>query len=298
MKSKHRFYISVALTCCLAALLIAFYAISASLPSLRGFQTDSAASPKYNRAKEAEKIYAFRINRLKKLQTLFEQHSIPFSPKILAKNNWRREIAPFLESMPEMKLTRTTGKYLSGVYIADTLILPERVEVAGLTFILANHLIFEGPNPGITPSAEYDLHIFPIKSDNVRRVKIGRAGNSSKKEEIDGSNTYIGWVFRKKGSPSIEIEKDIAQVTNLGVNTFMGWALRKASFVPTVRKLPPTINLPTSARNVRIVGNYVYFQGGGCFKYPATPQTGTGQGGAPGTQPEEQTLDWGSFFES
>jgi hypothetical protein len=286
MKSKHRFYGSVVLTCCLAALLMAFYAISASLPSLHGSQTDSAASPTYNRAKESEKIYAFRVKRLEKLQSLFAQYSIPFSPKILAKNNWRRLIAPYLKSMPEMKLTRTTGSSLSGVYIADTLILPEKVEVVGLTFILANHLIFEGPNPGITPSAEYDLHIFPIQSDNVRRVKIGRTGNSSKKEEVDGLNTYIGWVFRKEGSTSIE--KDISQATNLGMNTYMGWAFRKASFEPVVRKLPPTVNLPANARNVRIVGNYVYFQGGGCMKMPQNPQMGVGNLGNEGTTPDPQ----------
>jgi hypothetical protein len=288
MKSKHGFYGSVVLTCCLAALLIAFYATTAILPSLRGSQTDSAASQTYNRAKEDEKLYAFRIKRLEKLQPLFEQYSIPFPPKILAKSRWRQLIAKYLESMPDMKLTRTTGRYLSGVYIADTLILPEKVEVVGLTFILANHLIFEGPNPGITPSAEYDLNIYPIESDSVRRVKIGRTGNSSKKEEIDGSNAYIGWVFRKKGSPSIEIEKDISQAPNLGVNTYMGWAFRKASFVPTVRKLPPTINLPINARNVRIVGNYVYFQGGGCFKLPEVPQDGKANTGNPGVMPGPQ----------
>src|SRR5262245_3553711 len=290
MKSTHQFYGSVGLTGCLAVLLISFFALSASQSPLYGTQNAPAASPKQNRAKEAEKLYEFRVKHLEKLKPLFEQHSIPFPPKILAKENWRRRIAPFLKLMPEMKMTRTTGKYLSGVYIAETLILPEHVEVVGLTFILANHMIYEGPNPGITPSGEYGLYIYPIKSDNVRRVKIGRTGNSSKKEEVEGLNTYIGWAFRKEGSTINE--RDTSQTTSLDGTTYMGWEFRKASFLPVGRKLSPAISLPANASNVRIVGNFLYFQGGGCIKNPENPLPLVGpipeKKGDNGTQPPPQ----------
>jgi hypothetical protein len=186
-----------------------------------------SASAQQNREEQAEKIYAFRRERLEKLKPLFEQHSIPFSPEVFVKYDWRQRLAPVLESMPEMKMVRTAGRYLSGVYIANALILPEKAEAIDVTFILANHLIFEGSNPGLSG----DLFIYPIKSDNVRRIKINLASDSPE-EHTDDINEYLEWIFRYNGHPPSEME------------------------------LPQTISLPKNAKKIRVIGSYVYFQVG------------------------------------
>ena len=49
---------------------------------------------------------------------------------------------------------------LKGAYLADTLYLPENVEISGHTVILANYVVFEGKNPVIR--GNYVLIFFPL----------------------------------------------------------------------------------------------------------------------------------------
>jgi hypothetical protein len=129
-----------------------------------------------------------------------------------------------------MRETRTVGTYLAGVYIADTLILPEKTTVVGDVFILANHLVFEGPNPHFGGGVvEGDIYVFPIKSDSVRRIKIDPTSDTPE-EQTDSVSGYLRWVFQKD------------------------------SDLPIERDLPSGIDLPKNSKNIRTIGNYVYFQ--------------------------------------
>jgi hypothetical protein len=98
------------------------------------------ASAQQDKAQRKALSLAKRRAKLEKWKASFLTHSIPFSPELLASENWREELALTFKSMPRLRETRTEGTYLAGVYIADTLILPEKTKVVGDVFILANHI--------------------------------------------------------------------------------------------------------------------------------------------------------------
>jgi len=189
----------------------------------------ASAQQDQDEAQQKALLLAWRRERLEKWRASFLTYSIPFPPEALASDNWRKELASTFEAMPQMRETRIEGTYLAGVYIADALILPEKTKVVGDVFILVNHLVFEGPNPGMGGESEGDIYVFPLKSDNVRRIKIDLTSDSPE-EQTDGVNEYLRWVFRKD------------------------------SYRPTGRDLPSGIDLPKNARNIRVIRNYVYFQ--------------------------------------
>src|SRR2546428_4270397 len=176
VKSSYRRYISLILTCCIAILPLTTSGDTGRKSVLKNIAPAVSAQQDEVQRKEA---LATRRAKLEKWKASFLTHSIPFAPESLASENWREELAPIFKSMPRLQETRTEGTVLAGVYMADTLILPEKTKVVGDVFILANHIVFEGPNP-VIGGWEGDIYVFPIKSDSDRRVKIGSKGNSLK----------------------------------------------------------------------------------------------------------------------
>jgi hypothetical protein len=67
--------------------------------------------------------------------------------------------------MPEMQETRVVSERIKGVYMADTLYLPEKVELTGDTVILANQVIFEGRNAVI--KGHHSVYFFPAIIEGV-----------------------------------------------------------------------------------------------------------------------------------
>jgi hypothetical protein len=247
MKSSHKRYRLFILSCCTATLLLTTSGSMGKKPRVASAQQDKAQQKAISLAK--------RRGKMEKWKASFLTHSIPFPPESLASENWREELASTFKSMPQLRETRTEGKYLAGVYIADTLILPEKTKVVGDVFILANHIVFEGPDP-VIGGWDGDIYIFPIKSDSGRRVKIGSKGNSLKER--------IGWIsLQREGT------------------------LLKVGFKPEGKEIFSSIKLPANAKNIRIVGSYVYFQGGGCITVGQANQN-RGAQGTPGLSPDPQ----------
>jgi hypothetical protein len=122
------------------------------------------ASAQQDKAQRKAISLAKRRAKLEKWKASFLTHSIPFPPESLASENWREELASTFKSMPQLRETHTEGTYLAGIYMADTLILPEKTKIVGDVFILANQIVFEGPNP-VIGGWEGDIYVFPIKSD-------------------------------------------------------------------------------------------------------------------------------------
>ena len=69
-----------------------------------------------------------------------------------------RPLAQYLDALPQMHEARYETKALKGVYIADTLYLPEHVDLAGDTVIVANHMVFEGKNVAV--KGPFNLNLF------------------------------------------------------------------------------------------------------------------------------------------
>src|SRR5437667_3533477 len=61
---------------------------------------------------------------------------LSFEPEELLRDNWTKQLKDRLENMPEWHQVRRETRPLKGVYIADTLYLPEKTQIAGHTFIL------------------------------------------------------------------------------------------------------------------------------------------------------------------
>jgi hypothetical protein len=145
---------------------------------------------------------------------LLLKKGVPFEPNELLNDDWRIRLRAVLETMPEMHEIRREDGPLKGVYLADTLYLPEVVALAGDTVIVTNHLIFEGSNPIIR--GPHALHVFPRLPTMVLGTTVA--------ELIDGKNSL------------------------LNVSLGMGSKLPPASVIQALAKPQPgTITFDTSA---------------------------------------------------
>ena len=92
------------------------------------------------------------------------QNKVPFDPDLLLQQDWRTRLAWALDSMPELRAEREelSGK-LKGVYLAGTLVLPEKIILAGDVVILARRVIFLGQNVMIVGPGK-SVGFFPIEA--------------------------------------------------------------------------------------------------------------------------------------
>lgn len=75
---------------------------------------------------------------------VLEQKGVPFNAEDLLEPDWRVKLGPRLAAIPEMQQNRMGSSRIKGAQLANVLYLPEKVELTGDTFILANKLLFEG----------------------------------------------------------------------------------------------------------------------------------------------------------
>lgn len=113
-----------------------------------------------NQAERERQFLARRQNFTTGRELLLTKR-VPFDPDDLLRDDWPQKLKPALDAMPEMQQTRYEKAPLKGAYLADTLYLPEKVQLSGHTVLLANYVVFEGKNPEI--KGNFDLHFFPRK---------------------------------------------------------------------------------------------------------------------------------------
>jgi hypothetical protein len=89
---------------------------------------------------------------------------VPFEPDELLKDEWSTRLKSTLDSMPEMHQARRETA-LNGVVMAETLYLPETVQLSGDTVVVTKYLVFEGKNPVIRGA--HNLYIFPSQPITV-----------------------------------------------------------------------------------------------------------------------------------
>ncbi|HEV3040507.1 MAG TPA: hypothetical protein VHA33_22280 [Candidatus Angelobacter sp.] len=108
-----------------------------------------------------EREFLARRENFKSGRELLLTKRVPFDPDELLRDGWTEKLKPTFDAMPEMRETHYETAPLKGVYLADTIYLPEKVQITGHTIILANYIVFEGKNPII--KGNYDLHFFPMQ---------------------------------------------------------------------------------------------------------------------------------------
>ncbi len=144
--------------------------------ALTKWQASTLNSAQEERQREAKRE-AFKTGR-----ELLIAKNVPFDPEILLDDNWRSKLNTTLRQMPEMQVGRVGDNKLSGVQLADTLYLPEKVELTGNTVILVRRLYFDGQNALI--KGPYDLHLFVVESSGT---VVDSPGDGAGKITIDVS---------------------------------------------------------------------------------------------------------------
>ncbi|MEK6283467.1 MAG: hypothetical protein AABN95_24195 [Acidobacteriota bacterium] len=119
-----------------------------------------------------------RRESFKSGRELLLKHGVPFDPDILLEAGWKKKLAPAFAVMPEFQEVREGAQKMEGVQLADTLLLPEHVELTGDTVLIARQLVFLGKNPII--KGPHDLSFFPMEApltldslENSRRKGSG-----------------------------------------------------------------------------------------------------------------------------
>jgi hypothetical protein len=141
---------------------------------------------------------------------LLLKKGVPFEPNILLEENWREQIAPFTKQMPEMAQVRRASARLKGAQLADTLYVPENVQLTGDTVILARRLIFEGPN--VLIKGPHNIQVFPIESEELDGFSPeGRARNLSQrfsKASFDDSTSSR--TATRQSAPPVTLTIDVS----------------------------------------------------------------------------------------
>lgn len=93
------------------------------------------------------------------------RESVPFEPEELLAPDWKERLEPKFSTMPQLAERREIStERVSGAYIADTLVLPEKIATDGPLVILARHLVFKGRDVEIDAPG-FDVSIFVIESE-------------------------------------------------------------------------------------------------------------------------------------
>ncbi|HKY04300.1 MAG TPA: hypothetical protein VJQ56_05400, partial [Blastocatellia bacterium] len=158
-------------------------AVRLSRPSARLF-TQTASKAEENRQLLLKKKEAFRRS-----SDLLTAHGVPFDPNELLDTNWRKNLAPRLALMSELQTDRRVkSKRLKGVYIADTLRLPEKMEADGDVVILARTLVYGGENVEIIAPGK-EVSIFVIESQ--KHSGLSRTSVESSDARFRTTSVYI-----------------------------------------------------------------------------------------------------------
>jgi hypothetical protein len=149
-----------------------------------------------------EREFLGRRQNFKTGRELLLSNRVPFDPDELLRDGWHQKLKPTLDAMLEMHETRHESQPLTGAYLADTIYLPEQVQLTGHTVILANYVVFEGKNPVI--KGNFDLHFFPTKPVVVLETTLAEA--LQKKSHV--LNVKFG---RKILLPSFALIQDVVK---------------------------------------------------------------------------------------
>ena len=134
-------------------------------------QSNQAAPP--STPGTLDEHFEARRQNFKSAREMLLDKGVTFEPEELLRDQRSKALQDALNAMPEMHHSRHETAPLTGVYVADTLYLPEKIQLSGHTVIIANYVVFEGKNPII--KGHYDLYFFPSKPVAVLGTTLAQA---------------------------------------------------------------------------------------------------------------------------
>ncbi|WP_281423828.1 hypothetical protein [Chloracidobacterium validum] len=100
--------------------------------------------PKYPIA-NPQLVRAHQAVSFQKIAAQLQQQGITSKPYLLLQPDlWYRILKPELEATPHFRATVRLGHQVSGIYVADTIIVPARVRVNDETVLIARSIVVEG----------------------------------------------------------------------------------------------------------------------------------------------------------
>lgn len=158
-------------------------------------------SVKYQRYREVmQKKAVFAKGR----QMLLDKN-VPFDPDFLIRPKGAKVLLDkYFPKMAEMQSTLTVRGELQGVYMADTLYLPEHAIIAGPTVILVRNLVFEGQAPSITGiGPSYIFPLVSIKKRVMDNASHGYVYLSAPCVDINHNGRNPGYIGTEGASPGV-----------------------------------------------------------------------------------------------
>ena len=148
-----RYFVSLALVSLFALVMI----VTSSKPGkTQTQQPDLQTREQELRQQEEKREKAFKPTR-----ELLLKAGAPFDPDVLKDPDWRRKLTPTLNTLWQMHEPRRLGNKLKGLQLADTLYLPEKVDLVGDTVIIANSVVFEGGD--VVIKGNHNIAVYPVK---------------------------------------------------------------------------------------------------------------------------------------
>jgi hypothetical protein len=128
-------------------------------------------TPSVKSPTDAERQRQQRLkNLLEPAKKQLEKVGIPFDPFITIDDDWRERIDPEIWKLPEMKKNLRVTESLHGIYLADTLLVGERVKLDGNTVLIVRELTPDDENRNLDISGHGDFYLFII--GEPRRVRF------------------------------------------------------------------------------------------------------------------------------
>jgi hypothetical protein len=146
-------------------LISAFFVMTISLANFNFASFDLKPQIAQQKAEELARQKALRRTNFEHTATMLYEKGVPFDPYLLLEDDWPQRLKPALDRMPEMQEVRYHPEPLRGVHFADTLYLPERVELSGDTVIVAKKVVFEGEN--VLIKGNYSITFLPMQKVGV-----------------------------------------------------------------------------------------------------------------------------------
>jgi hypothetical protein len=114
---------------------------------------------------------------------LLVQEGVPFDPDALLDRDWKANLKPVFDTMPQLQTVRQAEKHLKGAQLAHTLYLPEQIELDGDTVILVRHLVLTSRN--VTIKGNHDVSIFTLEGSEVFETNTAGVQTQSKLSKVN-----------------------------------------------------------------------------------------------------------------
>lgn len=212
-----------ALIICCITLGVAGISASPSFPARKNAVYSQALQDQaavIQRQKNLEERYRRQRRVLDHRNKMLREYGAPFDPEMLTHKRWRKTLKPYFDLMPEMRTVKRAGRRLSGVYLADILILPNEIETTGDVFLLARKVIFEGDSCATTITGPgVWLHMFFIEPYENRVKLSSLIPPQSGRPLVQKANlTFNNLTATVAGYPITRVAGGYAYFENCGVN--------------------------------------------------------------------------------